>query len=200
MRPHGRLRPWRGPGGPPVARDLRWLQARGATIERYGLAQEPAAFAQSTRVAGLLQAIGETALPATLVNGEVLAHGRYPTRDERVAALSPAPSRGSTDPATDGACCEPGSGCERALLEEDLRSPCTEEIAVFRAFARTVAEADDAFVVLDTAPTGYTLLLLDAAESYHREVARTTGAHVPEAVRTLLPRLRDARWTKRRCR
>jgi arsenite-transporting ATPase len=85
---------------------------------------------------------------------------------------------------------------ERALLEEDLRSPCTEEIAVFRAFARTVAEAHDAFVVLDTAPTGHTLLLLDAAESYHREVARTTGAHVPEAVRALLPRLRDARWTK----
>ena len=85
---------------------------------------------------------------------------------------------------------------ERALLEEDLRSPCTEEIAVFRAFARTVAEAEDAFVVLDTAPTGHTLLLLDAAESYHREVARTTGAHVPEAVRALLPRLRDPRYTK----
>lgn len=85
---------------------------------------------------------------------------------------------------------------ERALLEEDLRSPCTEEIAVFRAFARTVAEADDAFVVLDTAPTGHTLLLLDAAESYHREVSRTVGAHVPDAVRALLPRLRDPRYTK----
>jgi arsenite-transporting ATPase len=85
---------------------------------------------------------------------------------------------------------------ERALLEEDLRSPCTEEIAVFRAFARTVDEAADAFVVLDTAPTGHTLLLLDAAESYHREVARTAGAHVPEAVRALLPRLRDPHYTK----
>ena len=85
---------------------------------------------------------------------------------------------------------------ERALLEEDLRSPCTEEIAVFRAFARTVDDATDAFVVLDTAPTGHTLLLLDAAESYHREVARTAGAHVPEAVRALLPRLRDPRYTK----
>jgi len=88
---------------------------------------------------------------------------------------------------------------ERALLEEDLRSPCTEEIAVFRAFARTVAEAaegPEGFVVLDTAPTGHTLLLLDAAESYHREVARTSGAHVPEAVRALLPRLRDPRYTK----
>jgi arsenite-transporting ATPase len=85
---------------------------------------------------------------------------------------------------------------ERALLEEDLRSPCTEEIAVFRAFARTVDEAQDAFVVLDTAPTGHTLLLLDAAESYHREVARTAGAHIPEAVRALLPRLRNPRYTK----
>jgi arsenite/tail-anchored protein-transporting ATPase len=88
------------------------------------------------------------------------------------------------------------SAGERALLEEDLRSPCTEEIAVFRAFARTVAEATSGFVVLDTAPTGHTLLLLDAAESYHREVARTVGSHVPEAVRALLPRLRDARFTK----
>ena len=85
---------------------------------------------------------------------------------------------------------------ERALLEEDLRSPCTEEIAVFRAFARTVEEARDRIVVLDTAPTGHTLLLLDAAESYHREVARTTGSHIPESVRALLPRLRDPEYTR----
>ena len=82
----------------------------------------------------------------------------------------------------------------RALLEEDLRSPCTEEIAVFRAFATTVAEGQQGFVVIDTAPTGHTLLLLDAAESYHREVLkRPTGT--PEAVRELLPRLRDADFT-----
>jgi arsenite/tail-anchored protein-transporting ATPase len=85
---------------------------------------------------------------------------------------------------------------ERALLEEDLRSPCTEEIAVFRAFARTVAEAENAFVVLDTAPTGHTLLLLDATESYHREVARTSGTYVPDEVRALLPRLRDPSYAK----
>lgn len=83
----------------------------------------------------------------------------------------------------------------RKLLEEDLRSPCTEEIAVFRAFARTVDDAEDAFVVLDTAPTGHTLLLLDAAQSYHKEVERTTG-EVPEAVRSLLPRLRDPKFAK----
>ncbi len=83
----------------------------------------------------------------------------------------------------------------RALLEEDLRSPCTEEIAVFRAFARTVARGQDAFVVLDTAPTGHTLLLLDATEAYHREIARK-ASNLPEEVQKLLPRLRDARFTR----
>lgn len=60
----------------------------------------------------------------------------------------------------------------RAMLEEDLRSPCTEEIAVFQAFSRIIREADKKFVVMDTAPTGHTLLLLDATGAYHREVAR----------------------------
>jgi arsenite-transporting ATPase len=83
----------------------------------------------------------------------------------------------------------------RALLEEDLRSPCTEEIAVFRAFARTVAEGTNGFVVLDTAPTGHTLLLLDATEAYHREVSRH-GSALPEEVRELLPRLRDPTFTR----
>ena len=83
----------------------------------------------------------------------------------------------------------------RALLAEDLRSPCTEEIAVFRAFARTVAQGQDAFVVLDTAPTGHTLLLLDATEAYHREVARK-ASNIPGEVLNLLPRLRDTRFTR----
>jgi arsenite-transporting ATPase len=83
----------------------------------------------------------------------------------------------------------------RALLEEDLRSPCTEEIAVFRAFADTVAAAEGRFVVIDTAPTGHTLLLLDATESYHREVLKRPSGS-PEAVQRLLPRLRDARFTR----
>ncbi|MDF2923938.1 MAG: arsenical pump-driving ATPase [Paenibacillaceae bacterium] len=81
-----------------------------------------------------------------------------------------------------------------ALLEEDLASPCTEEIAVFRAFAETVEQAEHGFVVLDTAPTGHTLLLLDAAEAYHREVLRSTG-DIPEHVRKLLPRLRNPNET-----
>jgi len=83
----------------------------------------------------------------------------------------------------------------RRLLEEDLRSPCTEEIAVFRAFAAKVDEGRDGFVVLDTAPTGHTLLLLDATEAYHREVSRTQS-DLPQAVRQLLPRLRDPAFSK----
>ena len=84
----------------------------------------------------------------------------------------------------------------RALLEEDLRSPCTEEIAVFRAFAREVAKGKDKFVVLDTAPTGHTLLLLDATESYQRELNRQARSTQPEEVLRLLDRLRDPEFTR----
>ena len=83
---------------------------------------------------------------------------------------------------------------ELNYLKEDLDSPCTEEIAVFRAFADVVEESEEEFVVIDTAPTGHTLLLLDATQSYHHEMERTTG-HVPESVRNLLPKLRDEEKT-----
>jgi arsenite-transporting ATPase len=83
----------------------------------------------------------------------------------------------------------------KALLEEDLRSPCTEEIAVFRAFADAVAAGTNKFVVLDTAPTGHTVLLLDSALAYHREVTRQSS-EMPEAVENLLPRLRDPDFTR----
>jgi arsenite-transporting ATPase len=94
--------------------------------------------------------------------------------------------------ATSGAGLDPDA---RALLEEDLRSPCTQEIAVFQAFSRTVAEARRGFIVLDTAPTGHTLLLLDAAGSYHRDVMRTTRGS-PGRLVTPLMRLRDPAYTK----
>jgi arsenite-transporting ATPase len=81
------------------------------------------------------------------------------------------------------------------LLKEELRSPCIEEIAVFKAFARTVAKGENRFIVLDTAPTGHTLLLLDATESYHREVAKSTDT-LSSDVRKLLPRIRDPKFTK----
>ena len=83
----------------------------------------------------------------------------------------------------------------RALLEEDLRSPCTEEIAVFRAFAREVGRGTDRFVVLDTAPTGHTLLLLDASEAYNRELQRQSRSTQPDEVLHLLERLRDPAFT-----
>jgi len=81
-----------------------------------------------------------------------------------------------------------------AYLEEDLNSPCTEEIAVFRAFAEVVAKSENEIVVIDTAPTGHTLLLLDAAQSYSKEIARSTG-EVPESVKKLLPQIRNPKET-----
>lgn len=81
-----------------------------------------------------------------------------------------------------------------AYLQEDLNSPCTEEIAVFRAFADVVAKSENEIVVIDTAPTGHTLLLLDAAQGYSNEIARSTG-EVPESVTKLLPRIRNPKET-----
>ncbi|WP_444658364.1 arsenical pump-driving ATPase [Caproiciproducens sp. R2] len=77
-----------------------------------------------------------------------------------------------------------------AYVEEDLRSPCTQEIAVFRAFAEVVEKADDQVVVIDTAPTGHTLLLLESTQSYNHEIERTKG-EIPESVKRLLPRLKS---------
>ena len=81
-----------------------------------------------------------------------------------------------------------------AYLQEDLNSPCTEEIAVFRAFAEVVAKSENEIVVIDTAPTGHTLLLLDAAQSYSKEISRSTG-EVPESVTKLLPKLSNEEET-----
>jgi arsenite/tail-anchored protein-transporting ATPase len=81
----------------------------------------------------------------------------------------------------------------RLMLAEDLRSPCTEEVAVFQAFSRVIGESRHEFVVVDTAPTGHTLLLLDATGSYHREVARQLG---DRQFTTPLMRLQDPELTK----
>lgn len=83
-----------------------------------------------------------------------------------------------------------------ALLREDLKSPCTEEVAVFHAFSRIVSEARSAFVVLDTAPTGHSLLLMDATGAYHRQMVRefegTSGSHIV----TPMMRLQDGSYTR----
>ena len=81
------------------------------------------------------------------------------------------------------------------MLEEDLRSPCTEEIAVFQAFSQIIREAGKKFVVMDTAPTGHTLLLLDATGAYHREVARQMGSSGIHYT-TPMMQLQDSKQTK----
>ncbi len=85
---------------------------------------------------------------------------------------------------------------ERALLLEDLKSPCTEEVAVFHAFSRIVSEGRSAFVVLDTAPTGHSMLLMDATGAYHRQMAREFEGHGAARIVTPLMRLQDAAYTK----
>jgi arsenite/tail-anchored protein-transporting ATPase len=85
---------------------------------------------------------------------------------------------------------------EQALLLEDLRSPCTEEVAVFHAFSRIVSEARSAFVVLDTAPTGHSLLLMDATGAYHRQMMREFEGLGKGRVVTPLMRLQDPQYTK----
>lgn len=87
------------------------------------------------------------------------------------------------------------SGADIEYIEEDLRSPCTQEIAVFRAFAEIVEKSENEIVVIDTAPTGHTLLLLDSTQSYHREIQRSEG-DIPESVKNLLPKLRNEKDTE----
>jgi len=81
------------------------------------------------------------------------------------------------------------------LLKEELSSPCIEEIAIFQAFAKTIAKAKNEFVVLDTAPTGHTLLLLDSSEAYHKEVLKNSNKE-DEELRSLIPKIKDPKYTK----
>lgn len=103
-----------GPGVDPellrIARDLRWIAAQGVTVVRKGLSQEPQSFVANARVHGLLQAFGDKALPAVMVDDVVLSYGRYPTRDELVSVLTPARAGERVDTGG-GSCCAPGSGC-----------------------------------------------------------------------------------------
>jgi len=85
---------------------------------------------------------------------------------------------------------------EQALLLEDLKSPCTEEVAVFHAFSRIVGEGRSAFVVLDTAPTGHSMLLMDATGAYHRQMMHEFEGHGAARIVTPLMRLQDAAYTK----
>ena len=139
----------------------------------------PVVLSTTDPAAHLLSVLGDGGLPASL----------------RVERIDPSVV---TDAYRDGVMASTGASLDetgRTLLAEDLRSPCTEEIAVFREFAATVARAREGFVVLDTAPSGHTLLLLDAARGYEREVARRSGDDVDEDVTSLLGRLSDPDFT-----
>ena len=85
---------------------------------------------------------------------------------------------------------------DMALLKEELSTPCIEEIAVFKAFAKTVSKAKNSFVVLDTAPTGHTLLLLDASQAYHKEVLKNKNDALEKELVELLPLIKDEKYTK----
>jgi arsenite/tail-anchored protein-transporting ATPase len=156
---------------------------------------------KTTVAARIASELARRGLAVTLTTTDPAAHVEQAVRELRSGASQLQVTR--IDPAretrryTDEVLATAGSGLDaqgKALLEEDLRSPCTEEIAVFRAFAETVARGEDGFVVIDTAPTGHTLLLLDAAEAYHHEVLRKPSGS-PEAVQRLSPRLRDPEFT-----
>ncbi len=157
---------------------------------------------KTTVAARIASALARRGLAVTLTTTDPAAHVAQAARELSGGAASPLvvtriDPQLETRRYTAEVLATAGAGLDaqgKALLEEDLRSPCTEEIAVFRAFAETVAQGADRFVVIDTAPTGHTLLLLDAAESYHREVLRKPSGS-PEAVQQLLPRLRDPAFT-----
>ena len=85
---------------------------------------------------------------------------------------------------------------ERALMLEDLKSPCTEEVAAFHAFSQVVSEARSSVAVLDTAPTGHTMLLMDATGAYHRQIVQELEIHGTSPLVTLLMRLQDPDYTK----
>jgi len=95
-----------------IARDLRRFEAEGITVERFNLAQQPDAYVQNRKVAGLMQAFGDKALPVILINGDIFVYGRYPSRDEMVAALT---QRAEQEPIalqnTDGGCGCGNGGC-----------------------------------------------------------------------------------------
>lgn len=155
---------------------------------------------KTTVAAAVAVAIAERGYEVHLSTTDPAAHIAAALNDERLPHLSVS----RIDPAAETAkysaevVARAGKNLDakgKALLEEDLRSPCTEEIAVFRAFADAVAVGTNKFVVLDTAPTGHTVLLLDSALAYHREVTRQTS-EMPEAVEQLLPRLRDPNFTR----
>nr|WP_304999313.1 arsenical pump-driving ATPase [Cryobacterium sp. TMT3-29-2] len=153
---------------------------------------------KTTLAAAIAVSLAERGLPVHLTTTDPAAH-----LDDTLAGGLPHLTVSRIDPAveiaayTERVMRTKGAQLDaqgQAMLREDLRSPCTEEIAVFQAFSRVSREAKNTFVVMDTAPTGHTLLLLDATGSYHREVARQLGDGI--RLTTPMMRLQDPEQTK----
>lgn len=154
---------------------------------------------KTTLAAAVAVALAQRGLPVHLTTSDPAAHlsetlaGELPTLEvSRIDPLMETARYRAQVLATKGASLDEQG---RALLEEDLRSPCTEEIAVFQAFSRIIRDAGKRFVVMDTAPTGHTLLLLDATGAYHREIARQMGGKGLHFT-TPMMQLQDPKQTK----
>nr|WP_302980588.1 arsenical pump-driving ATPase [Plesiomonas shigelloides] len=154
---------------------------------------------KTTLAAAVAVALAQRGLPVHLTTSDPAAHlsetlaGELPTLEvSRIDPLVETARYRAQVLATKGASLDEQG---RALLEEDLRSPCTEEIAVFQAFSRIIRDAGKRFVVMDTAPTGHTLLLLDATGAYHREIARQMGGKGLHFT-TPMMQLQDPKQTK----
>lgn len=198
------------PPGPPEDRPLREVAGLGLTgivddVEESGrglvMTMGKGGVGKTTVASALAVELARRGLPVTLTTTDPAAHvdavtgGGVPNLE--VTRIDPA---AETAAYTEAVLAGAGAGLDedgRRLLVEDLRSPCTEEIAVFHAFARTVAAASERVVVLDTAPTGHTLLLLDASRSYRRQLETQRGGQEPPAeTLELLDRLGDPGWTR----
>lgn len=150
---------------------------------------------KTTVAAAIALGLAEKGVPVHLATTDPAAHLNYVIRETENISMSHIDEKAELKKYQNEVLSkarETMSEEDIAYVEEDLRSPCTQEIAVFRAFAEIVDRADHEVVVIDTAPTGHTLLLLDSSQSYHKEVERTQGGNIPESVKKLLPRLRSA--------
>jgi arsenite-transporting ATPase len=94
-----------------VREDLRWAETQGATVARHNLTSDPNAFVANPKVTGLMQAFGEKALPVLVIDGEIRAHGSYPTRDQLVTLLDETATVTAPAPKSSGCGCSPGSSC-----------------------------------------------------------------------------------------